>query len=637
MPYVRLGVLSTQLGWLFFTCCLTSAWGDSQAGVAENAARPNILWITSEDNAAHWLGCYGNSDATTPRLDALAAKSVLFNHAYSNAPVCAVARSTILHGVYAVSSGTQHMRSRHPIPSEFQPYVSYLREQGYYCTNNAKTDYKRQGNDQQIWDASSRQAHYKNRQTGQPFFAIFNLTVSHESSLFPQRVKANRKRGIIPQQPRLAPDRLQLPAYMPDLPEVRGDFAIYYDTLTALDAQVGKVIDELQESGLADDTIVFYYSDHGGPTPRGKRYLADTGVRVPMIVHVPEKWQHLSPFSSGQKTDELVSFVDLAPTLLSLIGLEKPTQMQGRAFLGKHRVEPPDEPVVFLYADRFDELEGMRRGLTDGRYKYIRRFTPHLPAAPYSFYSLSMPSWLAWQRAWQAKQIPGEYHRNLWEAPQAVEELYDLKADPWEIRNLASDPQQASRLATFRNRLINEMRAINDTGVIPESMFRDLAGEKTITEYVRSEQFDQQRVLRLALTASSNDPKNLPQLATMLTDEEPVVRYWGALGCAILGESASKLSPQLTTLTDDAHATIRMTAAYALALVGVPEAGKAALLRELKADLNPEEAILITNLIPRLGCEEQVPDEWITSNRDNKQVNQYVRRFASRLATERNL
>ena len=199
------------------------------------ADKPNILWIVSEDNDAQWLGCYGNKQAQTPNLDRLAENGVQFNNAYSNAPVCAVARSTIINGAYAITQGTQHMRSRHKIPSKYLPYVSYLKEQGYYCTNRSKTDYNFEGNDKAMWDQCSGSAHYKTRPDGSPFFAIFNLTVSHESSLFPDRIAINREKDLIPQKPRVKPADVDLPPYLPDLPEIRSDIAIYHDNITALD------------------------------------------------------------------------------------------------------------------------------------------------------------------------------------------------------------------------------------------------------------------------------------------------------------------------------------------------------------------------------------------------------------------
>jgi arylsulfatase A-like enzyme len=312
---------------------------------ATAAEKPNILWITSEDNAAHWLGCYGNGQASTPRLDKLAAGGILFRHAYSNAPVCAVARSTILTGVHAPSQGTQHMRSRHPIPAEIKPHVAYLRQQGYHCTNASKTDYNFKGNDNAIWDECSAKAHYRSRSQGQPFFAIFNLTETHESSLFGGRNRSGNTR--------LKPSEIQLPACLPDLPEVRNDFAAYHDNMTRLDQRVGAILDELEQAGLADDTIVFYYSDHGGPTPRGKRYLEDTGTHVPMLVRVPGKWHSLTPFKPGEAVDEPVSFVDLAFTA---------TSASPSATEQLHSALKSEDPVKRHWA-----LLGMRvRGKADG-------------------------------------------------------------------------------------------------------------------------------------------------------------------------------------------------------------------------------------------------------------------------------
>ncbi|MEM8946241.1 MAG: sulfatase-like hydrolase/transferase [Planctomycetota bacterium] len=615
-------------------CLLFCARGvfDSACAAEDSAAeRPNILWITSEDNAAYWLGCYGNDEAQTPRLDALAAKSVLFERAYSNAPVCAVARSTILHGVYAVSTGTQHMRSRHRIPESFRPYVEYLRQQGYYCTNNNKTDYNRAGDDKSIWDACSGQAHYKNRKKGQPFFAIFNLGVTHESNLFPEKVAKNRQRNIVPSEPRIDPAQVFVPPHLPDLPLMRTDIAIYHDCVTALDRQVGRVLDELEDRGLADDTIVFYYGDHGGATPRGKRYLTDTGVRIPMIVHVPKRWQHLSRFTANQRSEELVAFVDLAPTLLSLCGLEKPELMQGRAFLGPHRVEPDADAMVYLFADRFDELYGMRRGLTDGRYKYIRRFAAHLPAAPCSNYSLGQPGWVAWMTAWQQDELAPKF-RKLWEGNQAVEELYDLQSDPWEVSSLVGSPAHAEQLARFRSRLASEMIAVQDTAVIPEPMFRELAADETICDYVRGDRCDLDKLVPIVLQATSGDPDNKTQLFAMMQDKQPVMRYWGALGCSVHGERAAELAPHLVDLANDESACVRMTAAQALWNLGKRKAAQQALIAEFDRQQNPEDSILMSNLLVQLDCVDQVPQDWIDRIMADDTASEYFKRFVKRIS-----
>jgi arylsulfatase A-like enzyme len=589
-------------------------------------AQPNILWITSEDNAAHWLGCYGNRDASTPRLDALAAEGLRFTAAYSNAPVCAVARSTILNGVYAPTQGTQHMRSRHPIPASIKPYVHYLREQGYYCSNNHKTDYNFKGNDAAIWDESSAKAHYRKRPAGKPFFAIFNLGQTHESSLFPNKS---------PGKTRLDPAKLAVPPHLPDLPEVRSDLARYHDNVTTMDARVGEILDQLAMDGLAADTIVFYYSDHGGPTPRGKRYLEDTGVRVPLILRIPEKFRALAPFKPGQAVAEPVSFVDLAPTLLSLVGQEKPDVMQGRAFLGPKRVEPPADPAVFLFADRFDEIYGMRRAITDGRWKYIRRFTRQLPAAPYSYYQFGMPSWTAMQQAWKDGKLAG-IHKALWEAPQPAEELFDTRSDPWEIHNLAADPAHAERLAGMRARLKRTMAETFDTGLIPEPMFQRLAGSGTIHEFAHGPEFRRQPILDLAFLATANNPADLPAFIAALSAADPLERYWAIQGCLTLGAAAAPAVDALVVRAErDEEPANRVAAAHALHLAGQPAKAREVLVEVLGLPLNPEATQFTLNALTAIDALDAIPDAWVARIRADKKANEYLKRIANRLHQER--
>lgn len=599
------------------------------------AERPNILWITSEDNAWNWLGCYGNTEAQTPQLDAMAKRGLLFSHAYSNGPVCAVARSTILNGAYAVTQGTQHMRSRHPIPTSFKPYVAYLRDEGYYCTNNSKTDYNFKGEDTSIWDACSHQAHYKNRPENKPFFAIFNLTISHESSLFPENIERNRKNRIIPQTPRIPTSEVIVPPYLPDLPEIRSDAAIYHDTITALDTQVGKLLDELNAAGLADNTIIFYYGDHGGILPRGKRYLEDTGVRVPMLVHVPEKWRSLSPFKPGERIDEPVAFVDLAPTLLSLAGLEIPTQMQGRAFLGAKRVHRKQNDVVFLYADRFDEIHGMRRGITDGRWKYIRCFNPHEPTAPYSTYQFGQAGWSAWRKAWQDGLLKEPFIR-IWEASQSFERLYDTRSDPFELKDLTGDPTHSERLAVMRESLAKKMIAACDTGLIPEPMFSELSPGKPIADYLSSRKQDVPALVSLAFLASSSDEKNLPELTKGLSSSDPVTRYWAAQGCLILDKAAAPATRELTTLLDDPSSAVRVSAARSLYAMGHFSQGKAALLAELEGQEHDDAELYAINSLSKINALSEIPDTWVKRTLKNKKKSEYLTRLAKQLAEERN-
>lgn len=583
--------------------------------------KPNILWIVSEDNSSHWLGCYGNAQSQTPRLDALAKEGFLFEHAFSNAPVCAVARATILNGVYSPTMGTQHMRSRHGIPAKYKPNVGYLRAAGYYCTNNAKTDYNFKGNDNSYWDESSGKAHYKNRPDGKPFFAIFNLAATHESSLFKDK----------PAEPkRLKPEEIDLPPYLPDLPEIRKDSARYHDRVTEMDSQVGKILDDLEKAGLADSTIVIYTSDHGGILPRGKRYLENTGVKIPFIVRVPEKFKSLSPFKAGDRVDEPVAFIDMAPTFLSIAGVDKPEQMQGRAILGEKRKEPAADEMEFLYADRFDELYGMRRGLTDGKWKYIRNFNPHLPQAPYSFYQFGQPGWTAYEKAWKEGKLTGMF-KAQWEPPVISEQLYDLSADPWEINNLAADPAHAGKLAALRARLKATMKDIQDTGLVPEPMFDDLAKGSTIADVVQGSDFDLDGVLDLAFKASSMDAADVPALTESLTSKDPVKRYWAALGLLILGDKSAASADAVMPLLNDESPVIRTTAAEALYRWDKKDIASKALLGSIASEMDSASMLHLLNTLRRLDLLDKLPDGWAKGKGMPQGSEDYIQRFSKRV------
>jgi arylsulfatase A-like enzyme len=567
------------------------------------------------------LGCYGNEQAKTPRIDALAEEAVLFENAYSNAPVCAVARATILTGVYSLTMGTQHMRSRHEIPKIYRPNVEYLRAAGYYCTNNSKTDYNFKGKDPSYWDESSGKAHYKNRPEGKPFFAIFNIETSHESSLFTKGAAEPK---------RLKPSEIDLPPYLPDLPEIRKDYARYHDRITQMDTKVGKILDELEKAGLAENTIVFYYSDHGGALPRGKRYLEETGVNVPFIIHVPEKFQTLSPFKPVARVSEPVSFIDLSPTLLSLAGITPPEHMQGRPLLGANRKEPAADEMEFLFADRFDELYGMRRGLTDGKWKYIRNFNPHLPTAPYSFYQFGQPGWAAYEKAWKQGELTG-IHNALWEPPAISEQLYDLSADPWETKNLAGNPAHAEKLKTLRARLKETMREARDTGLVPEPMFAKLSGNSTIAGAVQSSEFEFNEILDLAFEASSMDQADLSALRKTLVSANPMKRYWAATGMLALGEKAASEADSLKPLLKDPVPAVRTTAAEALFKWGEKNLATQALIAGDASDMDSSSLLHLLNSIRRLALLDQLPDDWFEGKSTRGQNHGYIERFKNRM------
>ena len=485
----------------------------------------------------------------------------------------------------------------------------------YHCTNPGKTDYNFRGNDKSYWEKGD----YKKHPDGKPFYCILNFTESHESSIF----------GNAPAEPqRLKPGEIDLPPYLPDLTEIRKDMARYHDRVTDMDAKVGNVLKELEEAGLADDTIVFYYSDHGGILPRCKRYLEQTGMRVPMIVRIPEKFRHLSPFKPGERTTEPVSFVDLAPTVLSLAGIDTPAQMQGRPFLGTQRKAPAADEMEFLYADRFDELYGLRRGLTDGKWKYIRNFNPDWPTAPYSFYQFGQPGWTAYQKAYEEGKLTG-FHKALWEAPGTSEQLYDLSADPWEMSNLAADPSHKEKLAALRERLKATMKDAKDNGLVPEPLFAAL-GNPTIADYVRSEKFNQAKAVDLAFTATEIDTKNLPLLKSAIASSDPTERYWGAVGLRLLGEKASAEADSLLPLLKDKHAGIRTAAAQALFAMGKKDTAAEALVADVDSEMDNSSLLNLLNTLRRFDLLDRLPEGWAKGKNMGQGGENYIQRFSKR-------
>ena len=516
-----------------------------------NTDKPNILWLVSEDNGP-FLGCYGDDYADTPNLDQLARDGILFENAFANAPVCAPARSTLITGMYACSLGTHHMRSSNPVPEHIGFFPQYLREAGYYCTNCAKEDYnthKPEG----AWDESSPKATYKNRPPEKPFFSVFNFGVSHESFL-------HKTTPVIHD-----PSKVKLPPYHPDTPEIRHDWAQYYDRITELDSQIGEALAELEREGLAENTIVFYYSDHGGVLTRSKRFLYDSGTHIPMIVRFPDKYRHLAPGDPGTRTGRLVSFVDFAPTVLSLAGVPVPDHMQGEAFLGDQAVSPRD--YVYLFRGRMDERYDMMRAVRDERYKYIRNYMPYRPWAQHLNYLWRMPATQSWQRLWDEGKLVGPQAYFFQRKP--VEELYDTVNDPHEIHNLAGDMSYSETLQRMRQALKNWVSEIRDPGFLPEGEMVDRSEDSTPYEMAHDpNRYDLPALLQATDYANNEDPAWIGRLIDMMSSEDSGVRYWGAVGCLGHGKDASSARSALVDRLADPCPDVRIVAAEALCLLG---------------------------------------------------------------------
>lgn len=552
------------------TYCLLFLYLVSCQPAKEDLPPPNILWITSEDNSP-FAGCYGDAFATTPNMDALAASGFLYTHAYANAPVCAPTRNTILTGVYANSGGHQHMRSYYDKSQQVGFYPRMLREAGYYCTNNSKEDYNiNPEQNEDIWDESSRTAHYRNRPEGKPFFAVFNSTISHESSIH---------KSIPSEELRHKPEDVTLPPYHPDTPEMRHDWAQYYDKIEDMDQVIGELLRELDESGEAENTIVFYYGDHGGVLARSKRYVYESGTHVPFIVRIPEKYKHLYPAEKpGSEVNRLISFVDLVPTLLSLTGQEIPDYLQGNAFLGEQKTDDPE--YAFMFRGRMDERYDMSRSARDSKYRYIRNYMPYRVYGQFLEYLWRAPSIQSWEAAYKAGEC-NEVQSRFWNTKPA-EELYDTENDPWEVNNLANDPQYAEVLERMRSATRDWMLEINDTGFIPEAELIDRTQETTAYDYMRTSGIDLNALIDGANLASNPRKGDIPFLKEMLASEEAAVRYWGATGLLILGTEAKEAEEALQTALADASPNVKVVAAEAMYRLGNTEQGLQALYEVLE-------------------------------------------------------
>jgi arylsulfatase A-like enzyme len=484
--------------------------------------------------------------------------------------------------MYSPTLGTHQMRSYVYLPPEIPAYPKLLRQAGYYCTNNSKKDYNSNFlADKTLWDESSGQAHFRNRSEGQPFFAVFNFTVTHESNLGKARLNRHVKNGTIPEQPRVDPDSLTLPPYHPDLPEIRNDWARFHDLITAMDRQVGDILHQLEEDGLSENTIVFFYSDHGGMLCRSKRYIYNVGTQVPLIVRFPEKWQHLAPAKPGATVDRLVSFVDFPKTALALAGVKVPALMQGRVFLGPD-TEPP-AGTVLLYRDRMGARYDFSRAVTDGRWYYVRNFMPHRPRGRDSRYGHLQANWRAWEKHYEQGKCNAIQSQFFSVKP--LVQLFDTQRDPWHVRNLADENEHEQRLRRLAAALDDWMIKTRDTALIPEPMVADLVGPdkefKTIYEYAQSDHYPVAKLLGIAKQASSGDRQQLAEYLRLLKHDHPAARWWGAYGLFLIRDGSATVRNALKGMIDsDPLAANRIMAAQALGRCGDPDAAYAAIRRE---------------------------------------------------------
>ena len=522
--------MSHRVSTLAVFLCLILPFGNARAadGEPETPAsnRPNILWINAEDMSPH-LGCYGHPDANTPHIDRLASQGIVYKNAFATAPICSPARTCLATGLYGTSLGTQHLRCEVEIPEQVVPLAVRLRQAGYFCTNTGKSDYNFSPDG--IWDAwSNDAAPWRSRKSGQPFFAFITVGETHEGRInFRERYEQATE--DLPDELRHAPSDVTIPPFYPDTAEIRSIFAGMHDLATVFDRKVADMIGWLRQDGDLENTIIFVFGDHGNGLPRYKRWLNDSGLRVPLVVYVPPKFQVLSPHPAGSATDRMVSFVDFPATALSLAGIAgPPTSSKAKLFWASISISP--RKYIFGARSRADDMFEVSRSVFDGRYLYVRHFLPHVP---YIQNSVIFDDRKASFRELRKLHLAGklnEHAEKLWSNTKPTEELYDLQTDPHELTNLANNQSVSTRKDELARVLRQWMRDHRDAGLLTESEYqiRAAANSQTPFEIVQDpNRFDIESTLDAAWRVG--DPAfSAADLRQGLRHAESGVRYWSA-------------------------------------------------------------------------------------------------------------
>lgn len=576
--------------WIALFCILLGKNSNAQ----NTEERPNIVWLVSEDNSKAFLRLYEEGGAPMPAIETLAKNGIVFNNAFSNAPVCSVARSTIISGSYAPRTGAQYHRGmkKVPMPDGLEMFPKYLRDAGYYTSNNAKEDYNfiKKG---QVWDESSGKASYKNRKPGQPFFHVQNFAGTHEGQLHFSEM------DITKLETQSSVNDVPLFPYHPDTPIFRFTNAYYRELHEKVDKQMGEFIKELEDDKLLDNTIVFYYGDHGGVLPRSKGYVYESGLQVPMVVYIPEKWKELFPMERGSRTDAFVEFIDLGPTVLNIAGLDVPEKMDGKPFLGKtiSKEDLEQRNTIFGYADRFDEKYDLVRSFRQGNYKYIRNYQPFNIDGLFNFYRYRMLAYQEWQKLFEAGKL-NEIQQQFF-LPRAPESLYDLNKDPNEVHNLAGDPAYRTVLKELRFKLQQKVKEMPDLGFYPESFFLEKGLDNPV-QFGQEHKKEIAQLIEIADLSLGTFAHAKDGIDLALESKNPWIRYWALIDCSAFGSAASYFYTKAEEIAkNDPEDLVRMRAVEFLALNDRPVSSDL-ILNILKKAKSESEANLMLNTVALL-------------------------------------
>ncbi|WP_340114623.1 sulfatase [Maribellus mangrovi] len=562
--------------------------------------RPNILWLTIEDSSPQFFGCYGNVVAHTPVIDKLADEGVRFTNAFSTGTVCSPSRSTIITGVRTFKTGTGNHRSNYPVPDYIKGFPYYLQQQGYYVTNNSKTDYNLANPKafiREAWNESSGKAGWWNRKPGQPFFAVFNFNESHQSRTMTMPYEWYTKNvwDQLDEDERIAETDFEMPPIYRESAEMRKHFARVYNSISLTDKRIGELLDRLDGDHLRDSTIIFFYADHGEGEPRGKTNGIDYGYRVPFIVWFPEMYKHLSPWgTSGVVTEELISFEDLAPTLIALAGGEMPDYLKGRVLMGEDRSKPVDHLV--LSADRADNGIDMVRTISDGRFLYSRNYLPFIPQGRYIRYMYISEI---------VQQMRSDYDNHLLDSlqqsyfePRPEEYLFDIENDLWETNNLARNPEYKEVLQRMRKQLDDELLKARDVMFLPEYEIGLISEKQTPYEFRLNEKaYPFEKIYNAAKLSGIRGQKVTKKQIQLLQNKNKVVRYWAIMGLRSQPPGfLEDYKPQIEQSISDEYPPVSLAAA-AIAFQNWGSRNAEQALMEACKSSNPDISLLAINFL----------------------------------------
>ncbi len=560
--------------------------------VAQGEQRPNIVWIVSEDNSKHYMRIFNpEHGVATPNLEKIAKRGVIYENAFCNAPVSSAARSTIITGCYGPRQASHYHRGEAmaDIVEGSKSFPAYLKDIGYYTANNAKEDYN-VNLTEGTWDESSRKGSWRNRKEGQPFFYVHNFEETHEGKLLISKERLSEEVEGYNKEVFLQPN-------YPDTKIFRDSYKLYCQKVESMDKQVGALLAELERDNLLEDTIIFYYGDNGGILPDSKGYLTEMGLNVPLIVYVPHKYQHLTETTPNTRDDRFVSFVDLAPTILTLAGIEPPKEMDGESIFEESRRE--GEYPIFGYADRMGEKYDMVRSLRKGKYKYIRNFQPFNFDALTNGYRYKIAAYQELREMYYRDELNPLQERFF--QPKAVEMLYDIESDPYETTNLADDPQYGKTLTQLREELIEWQREINDLGFYPEHHLIEYAYPSTAAFGVaHSDDIDRYiEISNLCLERYSRGVER--KLKKALLSNDPWDRYWAIIACHSIGEEAVGFYKIATKITQSDSELINRVRAAEFLATNKSYSPQEVMLNSLYASKDPREAALILNSMALLN------------------------------------